>query len=140
MKEEDDIFKKCGKGNPFTVPEGYFEQFASNLMNRLPEKQEEAFSQTQKVSMIVRLKPLMYLAASFVGLLLIIKALMFVSAPAAHSSKTELSTPSAVSTTVASTGNSSEVGYSDQELEAIVDRSKLDDYGVYQLLSEQNNN
>ena len=65
---------------------------------------------------------------------------MFVSAPAAHSSKAELSAPTAVSTTVASTGNSGEVGISHQELEAIDDRSKLDDYGVYQLLSEQNNN
>lgn len=140
MKEEDDILKKCGKGNPFIVPEGYFQQFTSNLMDHLPEKQEEVFTQTRKVSMMVRFKPLMYLAASFVGLLLMIKALIFVTAPTAHSSKTELSAPATVSTTIASANNSSEAGYSDQEIEAIVDRSKLDDYGVYQLVSENNNN
>ena len=135
MKEENDIFKKCGKGNPYSVPEGYFEQFTSNLMNRLPEKQEEAFPQTRKVSMMVRLKPLMYLAASFVGLLLLIKALVLVS-PTVTSTKAGLSTPTTVSSNVASASKSSEIGYSDQELEAIVDRSKLDDYGVYQLVSD----
>ncbi|MFA6872894.1 MAG: hypothetical protein WCQ86_02780 [Bacteroidaceae bacterium] len=140
MKEEDDILKKCGKGNPFTVPEGYFEQFTSNLMNHLPEKQEKVFIQTPKVSMTVRLKPLMYLAASFVGLILMIKALIFVSAPTAHSSKTKLSTSPIASTAITTVDTASEIGYSDQELEAIVDRSKLDDYGVYQLVSEQTNN
>ncbi len=38
MKEEDFIRGKYGSGNPFKVPEGYFEQFASKLMSRLPEK------------------------------------------------------------------------------------------------------
>ena len=40
MKEEEYFIRKqCGNGNPFKVPEGYFEQFAPRLMNRLPEKE-----------------------------------------------------------------------------------------------------
>lgn len=39
MKEEDFIRKRCGSGNPFKVPEGYFEQFVSELMAKLPEKE-----------------------------------------------------------------------------------------------------
>ena len=39
MKEEDFIRKKYGSGNPFKVPEGYFEQFTSELMSKLPEKE-----------------------------------------------------------------------------------------------------
>lgn len=35
MNEELDIIKKCGKENPFKVPEGYFENFTSNLMAQL---------------------------------------------------------------------------------------------------------
>ena len=34
MKEEDFIRKKYGSGNPFKVPEGYFEQFTSELMSK----------------------------------------------------------------------------------------------------------
>lgn len=46
MKEEDIIRKKCGAGNPFRVPEGYFEHFTSDLMARLPEKAEGPASAT----------------------------------------------------------------------------------------------
>lgn len=38
MKEEDNILKKAGTGNAFHVPEGYFENLTSEIMNRLPEK------------------------------------------------------------------------------------------------------
>ena len=39
MKEEDFIRKKYCSGNPFKVPEEYFEQFTSELMSKLPEKE-----------------------------------------------------------------------------------------------------
>lgn len=45
MKEEDNILKKVGTENAFRVPEGYFENFTSELMNRLPEKEKLAFEQ-----------------------------------------------------------------------------------------------
>ena len=32
MKEEDELLRKCGTKNPFTVPEGYFENFSKELM------------------------------------------------------------------------------------------------------------
>ena len=44
MKEEDFIRKKCGDGNPFRVPEGYFEQFSADLMQKLPEKEASPLS------------------------------------------------------------------------------------------------
>ena len=31
MKEEDELLRKCGTKNPFTVPEGYFENFSKEL-------------------------------------------------------------------------------------------------------------
>ena len=40
MKEEDNILKKVGTENAFRVPEGYFENFNSELMNRLTRKGE----------------------------------------------------------------------------------------------------
>ena len=39
MKEEDTLLKKLGKENSFKVPEGYFENLTSEVMNKLPEKE-----------------------------------------------------------------------------------------------------
>ena len=38
MKEEDKIHQILGTENPFRVPDGYFDHFASELMSQLPEK------------------------------------------------------------------------------------------------------
>ena len=39
MKEEDILRKKLSAGDsPFKVPENYFENFTSQLMDQLPEK------------------------------------------------------------------------------------------------------
>lgn len=122
MKEEDEILKKCGTENSFTVPEGYFEQFTSDLMSRLPEKDVTTFPNAAKVTMMHRIKPLLYLAAAFVGLMLIVKCMLHL-------------TGGVPSTTV----SGSEVmvtEYSDQEIENIVDNSYLDDYAIYELVSE----
>lgn len=34
MKEEDTLLKKLGKENSFKVPEGYFENLTSEVMNK----------------------------------------------------------------------------------------------------------
>ena len=66
MKEEDILLKKLGKGNSFKVPDGYFENLASEVMNKLPEKEKVVFKE-EPVSTWTRLKPLLYMAAMFVG-------------------------------------------------------------------------
>ena len=72
MKEEDNILKKVGTENAFRVPEGYFENFTSELMNRLPEKEKLAFEQKEP-TLWERVKPWAYMAAMFVGAALIIR-------------------------------------------------------------------
>ncbi len=47
MREEDYIRKKCGSDNHFKVPEGYFEQFSTTLMQQL---QKEGAMSTPKVA------------------------------------------------------------------------------------------
>ena len=37
MKEEKILIERFGKANHFTVPEGYFDSFADQLMEQLPE-------------------------------------------------------------------------------------------------------
>lgn len=51
---------------PFTVPDGYFETFSDDMMSRLPEKETEQ-NETIKVSLWTKAKPLVYMAAMFVG-------------------------------------------------------------------------
>lgn len=57
MNEEDYLNSKMVKRNPFTVPEGYFEQLTSQVMQKLPEAKAE------KPALIKRLRPWLYAAA-----------------------------------------------------------------------------
>ena len=69
MNEEQDIIRKCGKRNPFQVPEGYFEDFTQRLMDQLPE-QEEVQPDEEQITLWQRVKPVLYMAAMFVGMIL----------------------------------------------------------------------
>ncbi len=55
--EENYLYSRIGKKNPFTVPEGYFEQLATQVMERLPEKKP-----ARKAAVKV-LRPWLYAAA-----------------------------------------------------------------------------
>ena len=57
MNEEVYLNERMGKKNPFTVPEGYFEQLKAQVMDRLPEKKPT------KVAVMKRLRPWLYAAA-----------------------------------------------------------------------------
>ena len=83
MKEEDNILKKVGTENAFRVPEGYFENFTSELMNRLPEKEKLAFEQKEP-TMWERVKPWAYMAAMFVGAALIIRVASYAGCNRPH--------------------------------------------------------
>ena len=55
MNEELYLKSRMGNKNPFSVPEGYFDNFAVEMMRNLPEQPQQ--------SKFVRLRPLMYAAA-----------------------------------------------------------------------------
>ncbi|MDR1224483.1 MAG: hypothetical protein LBL07_16620 [Tannerella sp.] len=70
-----DINKKLDKlkdRSPFRVPDGYFESFTENMMSRLPEKPAE---EPEVISIYDRVKPWLYMAAAFVGLVLLFNVL-----------------------------------------------------------------
>lgn len=79
MKEEQEIIRKCGKENPFKVPEGYFEDFTRNLMAQLPEK-EEAMAEEElselRITPWQRIKPLLYMAAMFIGVIVCVRVVL----------------------------------------------------------------
>ena len=103
MKEEDILLKKLGKENSFKVPDGYFEK--------------------EPVSTWTRLKPLLYMAAMFVGAALIIRVASTDHKPAAADD-------------VAVTEVDTEVVVSDEMIDVAVDRAMLDDYSLYVYLSD----
>lgn len=59
MKEERYIGSRMGGGNPFRVPDGYFEDFASQIMDKLPEREVCADGDARVVSMNRRRRPVL---------------------------------------------------------------------------------
>ena len=116
MKEEDTLLKKLGMENSFKVPDGYFENLTLEVMNRLPEKAKVAFKE-EPVSTWTRLKPLLYMAAMFVGAALIIRVASTDHKPVTVDE-------------VAVTEVDTEV-ISDEMIDVALDRAMLDDYSLY---------
>ena len=75
MKEEDELLKKCGTKNPFMVPEGYFDNFSKELMNKLPEKEQTSAPQ-ETITTWQRIKPWIYMAAMFCGLMFSVRVVV----------------------------------------------------------------
>lgn len=123
MKEEDTLLKKIGKENPFKVPEGYLENISSEIINKLPEKEKIALQEVS--STWTRLKPLLYMAAMFVGAALIIRVASTDNRPA------EVKDVAAVETI------DTEV-VSDEMIDMALDRAMMDDYSLYVYLSDAN--
>lgn len=62
MNKEEYIKGKMGKTNPFRVPEGYFDDFASQLMDNLPQRELRAIPVRRNL-MMRTLRPVLYAAA-----------------------------------------------------------------------------
>lgn len=72
MDERHDILTKAGRHDGMTVPEGYFESFASDMMSRLPEQPRHTEPEVVPLSMWQRVRPYVYLAAMFCGIWLML--------------------------------------------------------------------
>lgn len=123
MKEEDKILRKVGTDNHFTVPEGYFENLTSEVMNKLPEKEKSAFTLREPTKWD-KIKPWLYMAAMFVGAALIIRV--------ASSGGNKSIEDKAVT---AETEKTTEP-VSDQYIDAVLDHSMMDDYSLYVYLTD----
>lgn len=123
MKEEDEIKRKCGTGNPFNVPEGYFEDFTKQLMDQLPEQIIPSPIET-KVTAWQRIKPWFYMAAMFCGLMF---GFNYIIGNADSTNAPVLS------------DNEIKAPYPDEYIEAVIDNSMMDDYTIYCYLTETEN-
>jgi len=120
MKEEDEILRKCGNGNPFTVPEGYFDHFRENVMQQLPEKEARTFKK-QHITVWSRVKPWLYMTAVFAGMLMGVHFMLNLSS-SDQSSTAPMRAEKEMIT--------------DQEVETMMDHSMMDDYSLYECLTE----
>ena len=64
--EKSQILDKLGKDSGFKVPEGFFEQFNQQLIDSLPDV--TITNVDEKPSMWVRVRPYLYMAATFAGI------------------------------------------------------------------------
>ncbi|MDR2859934.1 MAG: hypothetical protein LBV64_06060 [Mediterranea sp.] len=118
MKEEENIFKKAGKDNHFTVPEGYFENLPAQVMNILDDVREEPV----KIAMPTRwdkMKPWIYMAAMFIGAAFIIRIASWRSD----------------NDGINMTHRDTEI-VSDEYIDEILDISVMDDYSLYLYLTD----
>lgn len=122
MGKEDNILRKAGTSNPFRVPDHYFENFTLELMNKLPEK--EPMPLMSEPTLWERVKPWLYMTAMFCGIMLSVK--VFVGVP----QKDEFPAIS-----------QAEVErLPDEDWEIMIDRIMMDDYTLYQYLTDANFN
>ena len=71
MNEEEYIRERIGKHNPFTVPDGYFDQLSAQVIDRLSPvttaaDTDESHTGTGKPAIVRYLRPLLYAAACIV--------------------------------------------------------------------------
>ena len=117
MGKEENILKKVGTKNPFSVPDHYFEDFTQELMSKLPEK--EPMLPVAEPTLWQRVKPWVYMAAMFCGIMLSVR--IFVGEP--QKDKFPITQAEAEMLT-------------DGEWEIMVRRTLMDDYELYEYLTE----
>ena len=79
MKQEDSIQQKYGKDSGMRVPDGYFTDLQSRIMDTLPPYESQPVA--QDIRGWQRFKPYFYLAAMFAGIWLMMKVFHTVSQP-----------------------------------------------------------
>ena len=65
MAHDNDILKQVDRRSGMTVPEGYFADFASRMMEQIPEKKQEKILPR---TWWQRCRPYVYMAAMFCGI------------------------------------------------------------------------
>ena len=73
MKKTDE------KGNPFKVPEGYFESLTDRIIVKVHETEPEAAAVKSGRTVYMRLRPLLYMAAALAGVAIITAGILRVS-------------------------------------------------------------
>lgn len=125
--EEKEMQERFGKGNPFRVPEGYFDQLTDRVMAQLPEREQQAeqisLSDRHPKSRLVALRPWLYAAACTVAV--VVMGLTFYSHDVAEEQPL-------ASTSTTNTATNTESQYIDEAADYVM----LDNAEIYACLAE----
>lgn len=68
MKQDSDILSQINRRSGMTVPNGYFDDFATRMMQNLPEHEAPSAEKVLPRSWWQRCRPYAYMAAMFCGI------------------------------------------------------------------------
>lgn len=115
MEADEKIIKAIGKGNPFRVPDNYFDNLSSQIMSKLPDES------TQKSVKRTKYRPLIYAACT-------IATLFIISVFVKHNKSNE-------STTASGIISQTTTNYSDD----MADYLMMDNMDIYACLEGESN-
>lgn len=118
MKEDMNLKHKLGKENHFTVPKDYFKDLVPTIMEQLPE---ETTKEVPHISLWDKVKPWVYMAAMFCGLLFTIRAVVGNGAPL-NGEETF--------------GDEQFSELPDEYIDPVIDQMMVDDYTLYMYLTD----
>ncbi|MDR1602568.1 MAG: hypothetical protein LBS42_09095 [Tannerella sp.] len=87
MEAKQSKLEKLKGQNPFRVPEGYMEGLTSQIMNSIPENMPKRESKV--FSLNERIRPLLYLAAVFIGFIFLFRMFIIPATPKSDTSQGE---------------------------------------------------
>ena len=93
FETEKNILDELRDRRPFRVPEGYFEGFTEDFMSRLPKK---TAPEAKVITLYDRVKPWLYLAATFAGIIILFN----IFNKSSESAKDDNTVPTSVRATV----------------------------------------
>lgn len=120
IAEEKDLERRFGKQQPFRVPDGYFDNLAANIMDKIPE---ELPAMTPRVALWRRLRPAVAVAASVCAVMF--SVLLFMDKP-------KEARPTLAHTTTAKCAATD----SYTTLDVAADYTMLDNDDIYAMVSE----
>ena len=122
--EEIYIESRMGRENPFRVPEGYFDRFADEFLQKLPEvSMSDNKEEKKKPSWVVRLRPLLY-AAACVCLVVFSVTIYFTQRPSETGSADQVAVVK-------------DAGLSDSYFEEAADYVMVDNHDIYACLMNE---
>ena len=136
INEEDYLNSKMGKRNPFTVPEGYFEQLTQHIMDQIPQadttetkavtREMQPLRKPARVAVMKRLRPWLYAAACIcVG--------VFIAA-IAFNNRSEVAAPQSAAQQIAVNDQADYGYYSDTYIDEEADYAMIDNQEIYACL------
>lgn len=120
MKKDNEIIDKYAQGNPFSVPEGYFEKFSEDLMKKLPPQDFSTMEEANHSTTWQKIRPWFYMAAMFCGIFLGIQYMLEKTSSIKKVDKKEVKIEK----------------QKDQYINDVVDYSMIDNYDTYSFLTE----